>query len=132
MEKWPQIIRENGFDFRWDEEKVWALNVPIEEIEIAELEWILDMPFWTDGTAPYNLTARAVIEDPDKYPDHKKRFEESDTTYPIDIMKNLKDRWLILDGLHRLVKLIVEGNTVVNVRKFSRDLISQISKDKNG
>lgn len=129
MNEWPEVIKEHGFDFRWDEEKVWVLDVPVEDMDVAELEWILDMPFWTDGNAPYNLTAREVITSPEKYPEHKKRYEESDTNYPIDIMKNLKDKWLILDGLHRLVKLVIEGNAVVKVRKVSRDLIPQILKD---
>jgi hypothetical protein len=125
--QFPEIIKENGFDFRWDIKRVWALDIPVEEIDVAELDWIFDLPFWSDGQASYNLTAREVIANPEKYPDHHNRLQECDTSYPIDIMKNLKGKWLILDGLHRLVKLVTDGNTKVKVRKLSRDLISQIS-----
>ena len=33
----PQIIKDVGFDFSWSEEKVWALDVPVEEMAIEEL-----------------------------------------------------------------------------------------------
>ena len=32
----PQIIKDVGFDFDWSEPKVWALEVPVEEININE------------------------------------------------------------------------------------------------
>ena len=32
----PKIIKRVGFDFSWKEEKVWKLNVPVEEIDIKE------------------------------------------------------------------------------------------------
>lgn len=124
----PKIIKDNGFDFRWDNHKVWTLELPIEEIEVIELEWIFDIPFWSDGTAYYNLTAKQVIENPDKYIEHEDRLEKCNTSYPIDIMKNSNDQWLILDGLHRLVKLVIYGNEIVKVRKVSRDLIPNILK----
>lgn len=37
QEDLPQIIKSVEFDFSWDEKKVWALNVPTEEISIDEL-----------------------------------------------------------------------------------------------
>ena len=49
--KLPKIIEEVGFDFHWSEEKVWALNVPVEEMDIKDLEWHFDIPFW------FNLAA---------------------------------------------------------------------------
>jgi len=124
----PQIIKDHGFDFYWDIKKVWALDIPVEDMDVKELDWILDLPFWTDGADWYNLTPREVITNPAKYPDHQERRYACDTSYPIDIMKNLEDKWLILDGLHRLVKLIMEGHKVVKVRKLSRRLIPQIEK----
>lgn len=124
----PEIIKENGFDFRWDIKKVWNLDVPIEEIPVSELDWILDMPFWSEK-ADYDLIPRKVLTFPKEHPEHVKRFIDSDTSYPIDIMLNLKGKWLILDGLHRLLKLINEGNTTVKVRKIPREFIPKILKD---
>ena len=42
----PEIIKKVGFDFDWDSKKVWALDVPVEEMDIKDLEWHFDIPFW--------------------------------------------------------------------------------------
>ena len=52
---------------------------------------------------------------------------QSDITYPIDVMAN-KDRLVILDGLHRLVKCKLLGMDKVKVRIISRSEIPNISK----
>lgn len=33
----PQIIQEVGFDFSWDEQKVWYLDIPTEPMPIEDL-----------------------------------------------------------------------------------------------
>ena len=50
---------------------------------------------------------------------------QADLSHPIDIMKN-KGRWLILDGLHRLVKLKIQGKEKIRVRKIPRKEIKNI------
>ena len=36
-----------GLDFgNWEDEKLWALNIPSSKLDIKELEWHLDCPFW--------------------------------------------------------------------------------------
>ena len=123
----PQIIKDVGFDFHWEEEKVWMRDYPVEKMDIQELVWHLDIPFlWSDGGV-YNLTSREVIENPDKYAKEYERTMKSDLKYPIDIMEN-KGHWLILDGLHRLTKAYVLGQTEVSVRKIPRAEIPNIEK----
>lgn len=51
----------------------------------------------------------------------------SDIKYPIDIMEN-KGRYVILDGLHRLIKYKILGYKKVNVRIIPRTEIKNISK----
>lgn len=120
----PQIIKDVDFDFSWSEEKVWKLKVPVEEMSIKELEWHFDIPFlWENGV--YNLTSREVIEHPDEHKEEYERTMKADLSYPIDIMEN-KGRWLILDGLHRLMKASVLGMETVKVRKISCDYIGDI------
>lgn len=124
----PKIIKEVGFDFRWDNEKVWALDVPVTQVDIKELDWHFDIPFhWHNGEI-YNLTSREIIENPDSYKDEYERTLKSDLSYPIDIMEN-KGRWLILDGLHRLMKAYIQGLQIVNVRIIPRDNIPNIVKN---
>ena len=127
--KTSQIIKDVGFDFDWDSRKVWLLDVPTEEIDIDELIWHFDIPFWEkEGTDEYNLLPWEVIKHPEIEKTHYKKVIEADLIHPIDIMEN-KDRWLILDGLHRLVKAYIQGIKIVNVRKISRDYIPKILKD---
>lgn len=123
----PQIIKDVGFDFDWSSKKVWELDAPTEEMDINELTWHFAIPFmWHDGGV-YNLTPQEIIDNPKKYPEEYERTMAADTAYPIDIMEN-KGRWLILDGLHRLMKLAIEGHKTVQVRKIPRSDIPLITK----
>ena len=122
----PQIIKDVGFDFDWSEEKVWTLDVPVEEVNISELTWHFDIPFlWENGV--YNLKPQEVIDEPENHKEEHERTMKADLIHPIDIMQN-KGRWLILDGLHRLMKASILGQQKVQVRKVSRELIPKITK----
>lgn len=123
-EEISQIIKDVGFDFDWSEEKVWDLNVPTEEMNINELTWHFDIPFlWEEGV--YNLKPQDVINDPENHKEEYERTMKADLSYPIDIMEN-KGRWLILDGLHRLMKASILKMNKVQVRKISREYIPNI------
>lgn len=121
----PQIIKDVGFDFSWDEKKVWKLDVPVSEMDINELIWHFEIPFLWEGGGVYNLKSWEVIEDPDAHKEEYERTIKADTSHPIDIMKN-KGRWLILDGLHRLMKLYIQGAKKVQVRIIPREKIPDI------
>ena len=125
--KLPKIIKDIGFNFSWDEPKVWKLNVPIEEMDIRELEWHFNIPFWWTKGGYYNFKPIWVIEKPDKYPERNKRIMKSNLKYPLDVMF-WKDRWLLLDGLHRLVKAKMIGQKTVKVRKIPQEVIPLIKK----
>jgi len=123
----PQIIKDVGFDFSWSEEKVWALDVKVEKINIKELKWHFEIPFWNTKNGFYDLKPIDIIKFPNNHVEEYNRTMKSDLFYPIDIMKN-NDRWLILDGLHRLVKSEILGEVNVSVRKISRAQIPNIEK----
>ena len=125
--KLPKIIEEVGFDFGWSESKVWKLDFPAEEIPISDLSWHFEMPFWDFLDDNYNLSPNQVISDPAKFKVEYDRTTKADLSYPIDIMEN-KGRWLILDGLHRLVKAKILGHDKVSVRKIPRTEIPKIKK----
>ncbi len=123
----PKIIEEVGFDFSWDEEDVWKLDYPVVEMDISNLEWHFELPFWSYNDQCYNLSPRQVLNDKDKYVEEYDRTMNADLTYPIDIMEN-KGKYLILDGLHRLLKYKILGYDKVKVRIIPRDEIPNISK----
>ena len=122
---------EHSFDlpFWRDNEKLWALEVPTEEISIHEFLWVLDIPFWEDEQGNIVVTPREVMDNLDQYPEHRDKIKNCDTSFPIDIMKNKNGQWLTLDGLHRLVKLIMEGKTTVDVRKIPPEMVHKTARD---
>ena len=124
----PQIIKDVGFDFNWSEEKVWVLDVPTEDMDINELTWHFDIPFLWENGGVYNLTSREVIGHPEAHEAEYERTMKADLVHPIDIMQN-KGRWLILDGLHRLMKASILGMDKVRVRKVPRERIPEITKE---
>ncbi len=125
-EEIPQTIKEVGFDFNWSEEKVWALDLPVEEMDITELIWHFDVPFlWENGV--YNLKPQEVIDNPEVHKEEYERTMRADLVHPIDITEN-RGRWLILDGLHRLIKTSILGAKRVKVRKVRHERIPEIVK----
>lgn len=125
--KIPKIIEEVGFDFGWSESKVWVLDFSVEEIPLSDLAWHFDIPFWDFLDDNYNLSPNQVVSDPEKYKVEYDRTMKADLSHPIDIMEN-KGRWLILDGLHRLVKARILGYDKISVRKIPRTEIPKIQK----
>ncbi|MBU1083038.1 ParB/RepB/Spo0J family partition protein [Patescibacteria group bacterium] len=122
----PKEIQEEGMDFHWDNQKMWSLDIPIEEMDVCKLEWQLDLPFWDHAGSKYNLCPRDVLRDTDSYPDHKERVLNADISCPIDIMENQNGKLEILDGVHRLVCLMLKGKKKVKVRNISREFIPLI------
>lgn len=123
--------KEHAFDlpFWRDNKKLWALDVPVEEMKITEFSWMLKIPFWEDREGNIVILPQEVIDHPDKYPEHLDRITKCDTSFPIDIMKNKKGKWATLDGLHRIVKLIMGGKTTVRVRKIPPEIIHKTARD---
>jgi len=124
--KLPQIIEEVGFDFRWDNTRVWSLKVPVADMDMTELDWHFKIPFWSTKDGYYDLKPIDVITSPEDHREEYNRTMEADLSHPIDIMEN-KGRWLILDGLHRLVKARILGQSTVRVRKIPRSKILDIT-----
>lgn len=122
----PDHITPYAFDFRWDNSLLWQLNnIPTEKMDINDLVWHFDIPWLHTSGERFNLTPRDIMSKPSAYSEEYTRTMNADTNYPIDIMFN-KNRWLILDGLHRLMKLVDQGETKVTVRKIPREMIPRI------
>lgn len=120
----PKIIKEIGFDFNWDIRKVWALDLPVVEMPVKELAWMFEIPFWDS----YKTKPIDVANNPKGHKDQYKRTMATNLSHPLDIMF-WKGRWLMLDGLHRLLKAHILGLKTVKVRKIPVSLISQIKSD---
>lgn len=117
-----------GFDFSWDEQKVWVLDEPVTKMRVGDLEWHLDLPFFWENGGKYNLKPCEVLKNPELHQDEYKRIVEADLSFPIDVMEH-KGRFVLLDGLHRLTRAAMLGVETINVRIIPRARIAEIQKD---
>jgi hypothetical protein len=115
-----------GLDFgNWEVEKLWALELPTEEMNIKDLLWHFDTPFWpNDNSEKWTVTPWDVINQKEGT-SLEQQMNDADLTYPIDILKN-HGKWLVLDGLHRLAKTYMQGRKNVKVRVVPRERLPEI------
>ena len=117
----PKILEDVGFDIYVDTSKLRDLPLSIQQMNINDLIWCFDFPVWEkDGTDDWNLTPWEVIKSDVGTVEHRKKVDEVDMQYPIVIIPN-KDKWVVLDGIHRLVKAYELGNKTIKVKKLSKE-----------
>lgn len=122
MNDLPEFLKKAGYEFYIDSEKLWDLDVPEEEMNISELLWHFEIPIWGTDGEDWNLTPQDVIDGKEGIGYHKQKVEEADLDYAILVIKN-KDKWVILDGVHRLVKAYQLGKKTIKVKKVkSKDI----------
>lgn len=116
-----------GLDFgNWEEEKIWALELPVTEIAIEDLIWHFAAPFWPDDKGErWMVSPWDVINQLEETTNEQRKVDEASLDYPIDILEN-KGRWLILDGIHRLAKAYQKGDKKIKARIIPRERLSEI------
>lgn len=116
-----------GLDFgNWEEEKIWALNLPVTEMDIKELLWHFDAPWWpNDAGERWTITPWDVLKETPNSKHEQTAMEKADLSYPIDVLEN-KGKWLILDGIHRLTKAYKLGYKKVSVHIIPRERLPEI------
>lgn len=81
---------------------------------MADLAWQLDLPFRTvgdrDGVRPIE-----VANEPGRFAVAYDRAMRADLRYPINVIW-LRDRWVALDGLHRLLKASIRGDSTITAK----------------
>lgn len=128
LEKWNP-----PWDFNWSNRKLWALDVPISEIHIKRLSWILLRPIWSTlkGKDLRNLVPYDVIKHPTLFKAHYQRILKTDLHFPIDCIW-ICGKYYILDGVHRLAKNMIKNNMTIQVRKIKKEHIALIRNEKAG
>jgi len=123
--------KEHSLDlpFWRDNDKLWALPIVSEVMDIEELRWMMEIPFWEDDSGDIVVKPNDVLANPDKFPDHMQLINNCDTSFPIHITKNKLNEWIILDGLHRLAKLVSEGKKSIMVKKVTIEQILLTKKE---
>lgn len=118
----PRVIEAYWYAFDWDVEALWALDLPVVPLPISRLEWHLDVPVWPRDGLPYRLTPREVVKSPYRFAEEYRRTQAASLVFPLEITW-FRGRWLILDGVHRLLKAHEQGHDEMMVRKVPRRLL---------
>lgn len=119
----PKILTDNGLSFFVNDIGFRDEDLPIQDIHINDLTWHFDMPVWErDETDDWNLTPWEVIRNFKGTSEHRKKIEEADTAYPI-ILSKYKDKLIILDGIHRLVKVYESGGKIIKAKIVPEHLL---------
>ena len=122
----PDIL---NLGFKIHEPMVWAAEVPVEEIEISQIDYNIDIPYLEQqGTDDWNLTPRMLIENFDQETDHARKTEMANLKYPIELYFH-QGKWIILDGVHRFTKAVRQGNKTIKVRKIPPEVALQCQRN---
>ena len=120
----PDLIRETLPMVPWNIRKLWDLELPVRQVTVADLTWLLDLPLWQKDGVRFQVSPRQVRDDPDAFPDHMRRVMASDLAHPIHLVKH-RGQLVVLDGFHRLLKANLEGRSKVDAMVLSgADLVS--------
>jgi hypothetical protein len=113
----PENLRGVFFDSLWETAKVWSLPTAASSVSIDSLVWHLDLSVWTTvrGEARFDLAPVAVLAAPELHPRHWAKIQSADLSFPLELFRN-RDRWVILDGYHRLCGHRLRAHRHVPVR----------------
>ncbi|HEU4948852.1 MAG TPA: hypothetical protein VFT31_17020 [Kribbella sp.] len=99
----PTAVREVFPTTRWQLEKLRALDLRTEPVEIADLAWMFDLPLWQLDGHRFRVTPNQVAATPMNFRPHYERVMNADLDFPIHLVA-YRGRLVVLDGVHRLLK----------------------------
>jgi hypothetical protein len=123
----PAELRGIILDFHWDAELLHGLDLPMNRVDVAELEWHLGLPFWADAGRPFQVSPLQVAARPHVYPEQFARTMAADLRYPLDAVRRPDGRVTILDGVHRLLRAWLGRQVAVRVRVLEWDELDAIA-----
>lgn len=123
----PDVLRGVLLDFWWDTERLWALDLPVTTLPVADLSWLLDLPMWPYGGAPFQVTPHQVAADPVRYAEQYARTMAADVAFPLHVTDR-GGRPLVLDGMHRLLRTELAGWGEVAVKVVPAAALDDIAR----
>lgn len=108
--------------YNWNERDVWGLPGEYQIIPVQDLEAHMDYPFLDLRNRPYAITPSEVLNHPHSYPTHYARMMAAEEDYAVNVVRHpVHGKWIILDGLHRLMKAVFFGRRAVKCWVVSWD-----------
>ena len=118
--------KEIDLGFKINEEKVMALDLPVEEMLIADLMNNAEICYLEkEGTDDWNLSPAELIKNFETETTHAGRVDGVDLSFPI-VIYCFHDQWIILDGVHRFTKALIQKSPTIKVKKLPESLLSII------
>ncbi|MEV8372928.1 hypothetical protein AB0P21_09340 [Kribbella sp. NPDC056861] len=99
----PASMRDVFPQTHWQLGKLWALDLRVEPVEVADLLWMFDLPLWQLNGERFKVTPNQVAATPMNYRPHYERVMDADLDFPIHLVA-YRGRLVVLDGVHRLLK----------------------------
>ena len=99
----PASVRDVFPTTRWRLDKLWALDLRTEPVEVGDLVWMFDLPLWQLDGQWFKVTPNQVATTPMNFRPHYERVMGADLHHPIHLVA-FRGRLVVLDGLHRLLK----------------------------
>jgi hypothetical protein len=124
----PAKLRDVLCDFVWDSDKLQRLPLPVGTVTVDSLPWHLDLPYWRHYGKPFQITPSQVRADPARYREQFERTMAADLGCPLDLLFR-NGRWVILDGVHRLLKADLLGLGNIQVRRLPAAMLPLILQE---
>ncbi|NEA36999.1 hypothetical protein G3I17_35935 [Streptomyces sp. SID13031] len=99
----PDSMRDVFPQTHWQLGKLWALDLRVEPVEVADLLWMFDLPLWQLNGERFKVTPNQVAATPMNFRPHYERVMDADLDFPIHLVA-YRGRLVVLDGVHRLLK----------------------------
>ena len=127
----PAALRDWLLPIEWERELLWGLELPRRRLGLEELRWHLDLPWWRRNGIWFQVTPREYLSRPDAHPEHADRVASAELSYPLHVIRR-RERWLILDGTHRLTKAEMLGLRDIVVSTLTPTDLASIARPHNG
>jgi hypothetical protein len=122
----PDALRGVLLDFRWELDRLLALDLPLEEIRVEDYRWLLDLPFWREKGELFVVTPNQVRDRPGKHLEQWARALTADLDSPVHITER-HCQMVILDGIHRLLKADIFGRDTIPARRVPASALPLIA-----
>jgi hypothetical protein len=106
--------------FPWELERLLSLDLPVGTIEASTYLWMLDLPLWREHGRWFVVTANEVRLHPIDHGEQWERTLAADVSMPIHVTRRA-GRIVILDGVHRLLRCVIEGRAELPARILPLD-----------
>ena len=121
----PQVIRQTLPIVPWSIGKLHELDLPVQQVAVAGLAWLFDLPLWQENGTRFQVSPAQVRADPAGFPDHMRRVMAAGLEHPIHLVEH-NGRLVVLDGYHRLLKAAIQGRAEIDAIVLSQQDLQSI------